>query len=74
METVSLDKKGRITIPREKREELGLHEEDELQLAVEHGELRLKPLLRKQLKVKARRKWGREAFPKSREASFADEE
>lgn len=73
MQTVSLDKKGRVTIPKDRREELGLTEEDRLLLEVEAGEIRLKPILRKQLKVKARRKWGREAFPKTREASFADE-
>ena len=74
METVSLDKKGRITIPKAKREELGLGEDDEFRLEIERGELRLKPIVRKQLKVKARRRWGREAFPKTAEALFADEE
>ena len=70
---VSLDKKGRVTIPKEHREALGLEVEDRLALTLEHGELRLRPVTRKQVKIRARRKWGREAFPSSREASFADE-
>ena len=74
VETVSVDGRGRVTIPKERREELGLGEKDELVLSVEEGELRLRPKVRKQLKVRAGRRWGREAFPRSREASFADEE
>ncbi|MBI4417053.1 MAG: AbrB/MazE/SpoVT family DNA-binding domain-containing protein [Euryarchaeota archaeon] len=74
METVTLDKKGRVTIPKERREELGLMEDDRLLLAVEGAEIRLKPLVRRQLKVRAGRKWGKEAFPKAGEATFAAEE
>ena len=74
MEVVTVDKKGRVTIPKPYREALDLAQEDELTLAVEGGELRLRPLTRKPLKVRARRRWGREAFPPSREASFGDEE
>jgi AbrB family looped-hinge helix DNA binding protein len=74
MDVVSLDRKGRVTIPKPQREALGLAEEDELTLTLEGGELRLRPVARKQLKVRARRKWGREAFLKSGEATFADEE
>jgi len=70
---VSLDKKGRVTIPKEHREALGLEEEDRLALRLERGELRLRPVTREQLKLRARRKWGREAFPSSKEATFADE-
>ena len=73
MEVVSVDKKGRVTIPKPHREALGLADEDELTLTVEAGELRLRPVTRKPLKVRARRRWGREAFPTSREAAFADE-
>ena len=74
MQTVTLDRKGRVLIPKEQREELGLTEDDQLALAVERGEIRLKPIVRKQYKVKARRKWGKEAFLKAGEASFADDE
>ena len=72
MEVVSVDKKGRVTIPKPQREALGLAEEDELTLTVEGGEIRLRPFTRKPLKVRARRTWGREAFPTSREAAFGD--
>ena len=74
METVTLDKKSRVTIPKEKREELGLMEDDHLLLAVEGAEIRLRPLVRRQHKVRAGRKWGKEAFPKAGEATFATEE
>lgn len=68
-----MDRKGRVTIPKPHREALGLADEDELTLTVEAGELRLRPVTRKSIKARARRKWGREAFPTSREAAFADE-
>jgi len=74
MQTVTLDKKGRVLIPKEQREELGLTEEDQLAVVVERGEIRLKPVVRKQYKAKAGRKWGKEAFLKAGEASFADDE
>ena len=74
MDVVTVDKKGRVTIPKPHREALGLAEEDRLTLSVEGGEIRLRPETRAQHKVRARRKWGREAFLKSREAAFADEE
>ena len=71
VEVVYVDKRGRVTIPKPHRDALGLAEEDELTLTVEKGELRLRPLARKPRKVRARRRWGREAFPTSREAAFA---
>lgn len=74
MPIVTLDKKGRVVIPKEQREELGLADEDELAVAVERGEIRLKPIVRKQFKARAGRKWGREAFLKAGEASFVDDE
>jgi len=74
MQTVTLDKKGRVLIPKEQREELGLTEEDQLAVAVERGEIRLKPVVRTQYKAKAGRRWGKEAFLKAGEASFADDE
>ena len=70
MEVVSVDKKGRVTIPKPHREALGLAEKDELTLTVEAGELRLRRVTSEPLKARARRRWGREAFPMSREAAF----
>ena len=72
MDVVSLDKKGRVTIPKPQREALGLAEDDELELTVEGCEIRLRPVARNPLKVRARRTWGPEAFPTSREAGFAE--
>jgi AbrB family looped-hinge helix DNA binding protein len=74
METVTLDKKGRVTIPKEKREELGITAEDRLLLIVEGAEIRLRPVVRQQLKVRASRRWGKEAFRKAGEATFAAED
>lgn len=71
---MTLDKKGRVTIPKERREELGLTEDDRLLVEVEGAEIRLRPLVRKQLKVRSGRKWGKEAFPKAGEATFAAED
>lgn len=68
-----MDKKGRVTIPKEKRKELALTENDRLLIAVEGAEIRLRPVVRKQLKVRAGRKWGKEAFPKAGETTFATE-
>jgi AbrB family looped-hinge helix DNA binding protein len=62
MRTVTLDRRGRVLIPKEQRDELGLTEEDQLAVAVERGEIPLKPIVRKRYKVKAGRRWGKEAF------------
>jgi len=74
MEVVSLDKKGRITIPKAHREALGLDPGEALTVAVAEGELRLRPVARPALKVRARRTWGREAFPGAKEAARGDDE
>ena len=72
VEVVSVDKRGRVTIPKPIRDALGLADADKLTLTFEKGELRLRPLARRSMKVRARRRWGREAFASSREAAFAD--
>jgi len=74
MNTVTLDRRGRVTIPKGWRERLGLRADDDLVLEVVGSEVRLRPVVRKQHTVKARRRWGREAFFKSGEASFGGDE
>ena len=59
--------------PKEQREALGLEAEDRLTLRLERGELCLRPVTQKRPTLRVRRRWGREAFPSSREATFSDE-
>jgi len=74
METVTLDHKGRVTIPKEARDRLSLSEADELIVSVDEGEVRLRPLVPDQPKLRRRRRWGKEAFPRAGEALFAGDE
>lgn len=73
-DVVALDEKGRVSVPRHIREELGLTPGEKLLLSVDDGELRLRPAGRKQPKVKAGRRWGRDAFLSAGEALVAGEE
>lgn len=43
METVSMDRRGRVTIPKVARERLGTTAEDRLVVTVDAGEVRLRP-------------------------------
>jgi len=74
MQTVSVDRKGRVTIPKEAREHLNLSEEDRLVVTVDKGEVRLSLLVPEQPKLRRRRRWGKEAFPRAGEALFAGDE
>jgi AbrB family looped-hinge helix DNA binding protein len=73
-EPVPIDAKGRVAIPKRVRDRLGISPDEKLQLWVEDGEIHLSPILRKPTRVKAGRKWGKEAFMNAGEALFAGEE
>lgn len=73
-DVVALDQKGRVSVPHRLREELGLQPGEKLLVTVEEGELRLRPARRTQATVKARRKWGKDAFLRAGEALVAGEE
>ena len=68
-----MDERGRILIPLDEREKLGLKEGSELDVVREDGVLVLKPILPEPLRVDSRgRRWGEEAFLNSGEATFGE--
>ena len=72
MKVVTVDERGRITLPSEERRALGLEPGDKLEVSVERGAIVLRPLMPKPVKVRANKEWGREAFLKAGEATFGD--
>ena len=72
MKVVSIDERGRVTLPSESRKVLGLKPGDKLEVSVEGGAIVLRPLIPEPVKIKANRRWGREAFLKAGEATFGD--
>ena len=72
MKVVTIDKRGRITLPSEERRILGLEPGDKLEVSVEGGVIVLRPLIPKPVKVRANREWRREAFLEAGEATFGD--
>jgi AbrB family looped-hinge helix DNA binding protein len=68
-----MDERGRILIPLNQREKLGLKAGTEFDVIREGGVLVLKPLLVEPLRVEgSHRKWGKEAFLDSGEATFGE--
>jgi bifunctional DNA-binding transcriptional regulator/antitoxin component of YhaV-PrlF toxin-antitoxin module len=68
-----MDERGRILIPLDERERLGLRCGVEFDLVREDGVLVLKPILVEPLRVDgSHRKWGKEAFLDSGEATFGE--
>lgn len=66
-----MDERGRILIPREERERLGLKSGAEFELIEEKGVLLLKPIVKAPLKVESKKgNWEKEAFLDSGEATF----
>jgi AbrB family looped-hinge helix DNA binding protein len=66
-----MDERGRVLIPNEQRERLGLKPGTDFELVEEKGVLFLKPIVPRPVRVKSKkRKWGREAFLDSGEATF----
>ncbi len=73
MGKIRMDERGRILIPSEERERLGLKSGAEFELTEEKGVLLLKPVVKASLKVQSRRgKWKKEAFLDSGEATFGE--
>ena len=68
-----MDERGRILIPLGDRERLGLRAGAEFDVLHENGLLVLKPIIPKPLHVDgSHRKWGKEAFLDSGEATFGE--
>ena len=69
-----MDERGRILIPLDEREKLGLKVGTEFDLVRDDGVLILKPIIPEPLRVEARsRKWGKEAFLDAGEATFGEQ-
>jgi AbrB family looped-hinge helix DNA binding protein len=68
-----MDERGRILIPFNEREKLGLKVGTEFDLVRADGVLVLKPVVVEPLRVDgSSRKWGKEAFLDSGEATFGE--
>jgi len=68
-----MDERGRVLIPAEEREKLGLKSGTEFELVEENGVLLLKPIILKPLRVQSRmERWREEAFLDSGEATFGE--
>ena len=68
-----MDERGRILIPLCDRERLGLKAGVEFEVVRDGGVLVLRPILPEPLQVDgSRRKWGKEAFLPSGEATFGE--
>lgn len=73
MGKAKMDQRGRILIPLYTRETLGLKAGVEFDIIREDGVLVLKPILPEPLRVDgSHRKWGKEAFLDSGEATFGE--
>jgi looped-hinge helix DNA binding domain, AbrB family len=71
MGKAKLDERGRILIPLEERQKLGLKTGTEVDITSDDGVLILKPIIPEPLRVNAsQRKWGKEAFQDAGEATF----
>ena len=70
-----MDERGRVLIPSEERDKLGLKTGTEFEVAEEKGFLLLKPIISEAIRVKSNKgSWGKEAFLDSGEATFGGSE
>ena len=68
-----MDERGRVLIPLDEREKLGLKAGAEFELVEDAGVLVLKPVVSEPVRVEAkRRRWDKEAFLDSGEATFGE--
>lgn len=73
MGTTRIDQRGRVTIPKEIRERLGLDSGDELEVELDDGSIRLRADVPALETVSTDRDWGPEAFMDAGEATFGGE-
>ncbi len=74
-ERVTVDDRGRITLPKHVRDRLQLDEGDDLDLEFEDGEIHLRPNRPPFEPITSgKRDWGTEAFAGAGEALFGDED
>ena len=72
MGTTRIDDRGRVTIPKELRERLGLRAGDTLDVGIEAGEVRLSVEREGVERVRRDGEWGDEAFLDAGETTFGD--
>ncbi|NIQ06093.1 MAG: AbrB/MazE/SpoVT family DNA-binding domain-containing protein [Candidatus Korarchaeota archaeon] len=72
--TVKVDDRGRITLPKQLREELQLHPGEELVIREEKGVIHIFRQFQPPKKIHSKRKWGKEAFLDAGEATFGEKE
>ena len=72
MGKIKIDARGRVLIPLDEREKLGLTVGAEFELVKGEGVLVLKPVISEPLRVNVKRRWGKEAFLDSGEATFGE--
>jgi len=73
MGKIKMDERGRVLIPAEEREKLGLRSGAEFELFEENGVLLLRPIISKPISVRSKiERWGKEAFFDSGEATFGE--
>lgn len=72
MGTIEVDDRGRVTIPKEIRDRLGIRPGDEVTVEVVDGEIQLRPEISSIQTVSRDEDWGPEAFRDAGEATFGD--
>lgn len=72
MEKVSIDERGRVTIPKKIREKYNFIPGEEFEIIDKNDRIILKISISKQKKVKRSKEWGDEAFLKAGKSTFGD--
>ncbi len=72
VEKVTIDERGRVTIPKSIREKHNFIPGEEFEIIDENDKLILKLLIPKQKTVKSSRKWGKYTFFKAGESTFGE--
>jgi AbrB family looped-hinge helix DNA binding protein len=72
VEKVTLDERGRVTIPKSIREKHNFNPGEEFEIIDENDKLILKLLIPKQKTVKSSEKWGNNTFLKAGESTFGE--
>lgn len=72
VEKVTIDERGRVTIPKSIREKYNFIPGEELEIIDENDKIILKLLIPNQKTVKSSGKWGKNTFLKAGESTFGE--
>jgi len=72
VEKVTIDERGRVTIPKSIREKYNFIPGEEFEIIDENDKIILKLLIPNQKTVKSSRKWGKNTFLKAGESTFGE--